>query len=246
MVTAAPQDQWRLLDVQDQDTKLAQLAHRRRTLPEHAEVDRLAGEVARLQDAIVMAQARAEDVQREVAKAESDVEQVRSRAARNQARMDAGQGSAKDLQALAHENQSLAARQSALEDVELEVMERLEAAQGEVADLRQRVEAQGSELEAAEARRAQALADLDQSAATEQQARDSAAAGVPAALLELYERIRAKAGTGAARLLGRRCEGCRLELNTVEIGRFRAAPEDQVLRCEECDRILVRVPESSL
>ena len=44
----------------------------------------------------------------------------------DQAKLDSGQGSAKDLQALQHEITSLAARQSALEDVELEVMERLE------------------------------------------------------------------------------------------------------------------------
>ena len=62
----------------------------------------------------------------------------------------------------------------------------------------------------------------------------------------LYDRIRAHSGTGAAPLLQRRCGGCRLELNVVDLGRFRSAAEDEVLRCEECGRILVRTPESGL
>ena len=55
MVTAAPQDQWRLLDVQAHDTRLAQLAHRRRTLPEHAEVERLDSAGGPVADEIVAA-----------------------------------------------------------------------------------------------------------------------------------------------------------------------------------------------
>ena len=58
--------------------------------------------------------------------------------------------------------------------------------------------------------------------------------------------VAAGSGTGAAALHQRRCGGCRLELNPVEIQRLRAADADEVLRCEECNRILVRTPESGL
>ncbi|HYN67967.1 MAG TPA: C4-type zinc ribbon domain-containing protein, partial [Ornithinibacter sp.] len=51
---------------------------------------------------------------------------------------------------------------------------------------------------------------------------------------------------GAAALHQRRCGGCQLELNPVEIQRIRSAPDDEVLRCEECRRILVRTAESGL
>ena len=65
--------------------------------------------------------------------------------------------------------------------------------------------------------------------------------------MTLYEKIRtANGGTGAAALRQRRCGGCQLELNPVEIQRIRSAPEDEVLRCEECRRILVRTAESGL
>lgn len=247
MVTAAPQDQWRLLDVQDHDVKLSQLVHRSKTLPEHARVAELEQRLRVMGDQLVSARTVAGDLARELAKAEADVEQVRQRASRDAARLNAGQGTPKDLQALQHEIASLAQRQSALEDVELEVMERLEAASATVTER----EAESARLEAelAEVRAAleREIASIDDEAAGISRARADAAAGLPADLLALYEKVRVgSGGVGAARLRGRRCEGCRIELTPVEIGRLRAAADDAVLRCEECLRILVRTPESGL
>jgi predicted nucleic acid-binding Zn-ribbon protein len=247
VVTAAPQDQWRLLDVQDHDIRLTQLDHRRRTLPEHARVTELEQRLAVLGDQVVSARTVAGDLARELVKAEADVEIVRQRAARDQARLDAGQGSPKDLQALQHEVASLAQRQSVLEDAQLEVMERLEAAQATVSEREAEVERLTAELAEVVGARDAALAALDEEAAGVRRARQDAAAGIPADLLALYEKVREQAGgVGAARLRARRCEGCRIELTPVDLGRFRAAADDVVLRCEECRRILVRTPESGL
>jgi predicted nucleic acid-binding Zn-ribbon protein len=247
VVTAAPPDQWRLLDVQAHDTRLAQIAHRRRNLPENAEHERLSKELARVADELVAARTTVGDITRELAKAEADVQQVRSRAQRDQARLDSGQGSAKDLSALQHELVSLAARQSVLEDAELEVMERLETADAAVAEAVARESALQTELAELTAKRDAALATLaEEERGLEAQRRD-AAAGLPADLLALYEKVRANSGgVGAARLYQRRCEGCRLELNAVDLGKIRAAAPESVLRCEECSRILVRTPDSGL
>lgn len=246
-MSAPAADQWRLLDVQDHDTRLAQLAHRRGRLPELAELDELAEQARTAADAQVGARTVVEDLQRALAKAEGDVEQVRRRSERDQARLDAGQGSPKDMQALQHEVASLAERQVVLEDVELEIMERLEEATTEL----DRVTAQAEGIAARTAettrRRDAALAEIEQEEAEQARARADAAAGLAADLLALYERIReANAGIGAARLHQRRCEGCRLELNTTDLGRLREAAEDAVVRCEECGRILVRTAESGL
>lgn len=247
MVTAVPQDQWRLLDVQTHDTRLTQLAHRRRTLPEHVEVDRVNGQLRLVADQLVAARTVVSDVSRELTKAEADVEQVRRRAARDRARLDVGQGSAKDLQAIQHELDSLAQRQSVLEDVELEVMERLEAAQARVGEVEAEQERLTAELAEVTARRDRLIAEIDDEANAETQARANAAAGLPVDLLALYEKVRGSAGgVGAARLYQRRCEGCRLELNTIDLNKIRAAAADAVVRCEECRRILVRTPDSGL
>ena len=69
---------------------------------------------------------------------------------------------------------------------------------------------------------------------------------MPAELLALYDKIRVSSGVGAAMLRRGRCEGCHLSLNTVDLRAIRDAPADEVLRCEECRRILVRTDESGL
>jgi len=77
--------------------------------------------------------------------------------------------------------------------------------------------------------------------------RDAIAAAVPADLLALYTRVAEKSGgVGAALLRQGRCGGCQLEATSADLNRYRAADDDEVLRCEECNRILVRTSESGL
>ena len=239
--------QLRLLDLQAIDTRLDQIAHARTHLPQLAELADLLGKARLIDDQLVRSRTELGDVQREVAKAESDVQLVRDRAARDRARLDAGTGSAKDLQAISHELTSLARRQGELEDIELEVMERAEAAESDVAELERGRGELTTRIEALEAARDEAFARLDTEAADIGAPRPTVVDEVGADLVALYEKIRlANGGTGAAALRQRRCGGCQLELNPVEIQRIRSAPQDEVLRCEECRRILIRTSESGL
>nr|WP_281497503.1 C4-type zinc ribbon domain-containing protein [Ornithinimicrobium sp. F0845] len=235
-----------MLDLQALDTRLGQLDHQLRGLPEHAELETLTARAADLDAEVVRTTTARGDVQRELAKAEQDVQLVRDRAARDQQRLDAGLGSAKDLQAIQHELESLARRQTTLEDEELEVMERAEALDAEVAKAeadRDALAAQIAEVTASRDTKAQALqADRAEVAA----GRDAIVADISDELVALYDKIRAQSGTGAAPLQQRRCGGCQLELNQVDLGRIRSAEADEVLRCEECRRILVRTAESGL
>jgi uncharacterized protein len=246
-VKASPQIQLRLLELADLDTELTRLDNRTRTLPEAAEVDRIDARDAELHDAIVAAQTSEKDLAREQAKAEADVEQVRSRAARDRQRMDAGQvSSPRELESLQSEIASLERRQSELEDVELEVMERREAAQKAAEALTaERAELTASRQVVA-ARRDELLGELAGQSGKAAGERAGVATEIPGDVLALYERMRTQHGVGAAALHGGRCEGCHLTLNTVDLNRIRAADADEVLRCEECRRILVRTPESGL
>lgn len=243
---ADPRAQQLLLDVQEADTRTAQIAHRLATLPENSQVEALTGELEALDADLASARSTEEEVAHELSAAESEVAQVRERAARNRARLDAGQGSAKDLQALTHDLESLAQRQNDLEEVELEAMERAEEAQAAVAELERRREGLTERLE--EARRAASVAAeaLTAERAQVEGHRADLAVGVPEDLLALYEKIRATSGTGAAALRRRRCEGCNLELGASDLDRLSRAAEDDVLRCEECRRILVRTDESGV
>lgn len=229
------------------DTRLDQIVHRARSLPELVELAELEQRSAALRDELVGAQTSASDVQRELTKAEADVELVRQRSARNQTRLETGQGGHKELESLQHELASLQRRQSALEDAELEVMERLEILTGDVERLTAEREALQSRVDGATARRDRALAALDDERQQLVRQRVGMVAGLDEPLLALYEKVReSSGGVGAAVLRARRCEGCRLELNGQDLQRIRAAPADEVVRCEECRRILVRTGESGL
>ncbi|MFB7919335.1 zinc ribbon domain-containing protein [Streptomyces sp. NPDC056061] len=247
-MNAAPADQIRLLDVQALDVRLSQLAHRRKSLPEHAEIESLTSDLAQLRDLLIASQTEESDTAREQTKAEQDVDQVRQRAARDQQRLDSGAiTSPKDLESLQSEIASLARRQGDLEDIVLEVMERRESVQERVTELSDRVSAVQAKVDDATARRDAATEELDGEAATVTKEREVVAGSVPADLMKLYDKLREQqGGVGAARLYQRRCEGCRLELNITEINEVKAASPDTVLRCENCRRILVRTADSGL
>lgn len=241
MTSAPVADQRQLLVVQDLDTRLDQIAHRRGQVPALAEIVSLDARLRDLSTALVTSRTAAGDLRRELAKAETDVEQVRSRAKRDQDRLDSGQASVRDTQALQSEIEHLAGRQADLEEVELGVMERLEAHTAVLDEL----ESANAEVErqraAAEASRDADYKALDDEATAVRAERASAANGLDAGLMALYEKLRSQlAGRGAAALVGRQCQGCRMELNPVDLAAVKAAPEDQVVRCEECGRILVR------
>ncbi|MGH3445073.1 MAG: zinc ribbon domain-containing protein [Nocardioidaceae bacterium] len=240
--------QLKLLDLQELDSRLDRLRHQLASLPETAMLAELEAERTDVDGRFRDARIRVDDLTREQKRADADVEQVRTRRTRDQDRMDRGLvTNPKDLERMQSELVSLHRRINELEDAELDVMERLETAQGEMATLGDRSEAlaaRGAELtgvrDAKSGQVATESAQLDKERAT-------VADDVPADLLALYEKIRAqKGGVGAAALRARRCGGCSLELTAASLAEFAKAPTDDVLRCEECSRILVRTAESGI
>jgi predicted nucleic acid-binding Zn-ribbon protein len=245
-VKADPKVQRRLLDLQAIDTTLAQLAHRRRTLPELAELETLARELSALEDERVRAQVAVDDLDRDIARLEKDVDQVRARKTKDENRLAAGTGPARELEALQHELASLNRRQSDLEDAELELMEQRETAQGVLDGVERRIAEARDRRVAAEQRRDDSLAEIAKEEEFKRGARQPLAGDLPADLVALYDRIRTDTGLGAALLTGARCGGCRLELSGADLARIRKADPDDVVRCEECRRIMVRTNESGL
>jgi len=247
-VRADPFAQLKLLDVQELDTRLDTLRHQASNLPETAELRRLSAEMAELRAQEGALRTEVDDLTREQRRADADVEQVKARRVRDQQRLDVGMVSnPKDLERLQHELVSLDRRVSELEDAELEVMERLETAQTALTDVRsrlQQVAATGRELTGV---REQRMTALQAEAEKVTQERSDAVAGMPADLLALYERLRGElGGVAAAHLRARRCEGCSLEIDSAELANIAAQRSDEVVRCEECGRILVRTGESGL
>lgn len=239
---ADPTVQLRLLDLQAEDTAIAQLEHRRRSLPEHAALSEARTTRAHLGEDLVAARTRVGDLQLDVEKAESDLVPVRERQARDQQRVDAGTvNDPKQLSAMLEEIAHLGRRISDLEDIELEVMEQLEAATAEHDQKARDLTELENSMRALIASRDAQLAELDAELAVHQGNRDGIAGEIPADLLALYDRIRVRSGgLGAAELKGRRCSGCQLEATSSALTGYAAAAPDEVLRCEECERVLVR------
>ena len=248
VATADPFAQMRLLDLQAADTHLDQIAHRRATMSEVGRVREAETGLHRLRSLIVAGETEVSDREREVRKMENDVELVRMRAQKDQELLDSGSiSNPKQLEDLTHEVASLQRRQSALEDEELALMEQLEDARGSLAKL----QAERASLDVELAAAADALKavehELDREFSEVSKHRADVAAEIPADLLRAYEKIRADSGgVGAALLQHGRCGGCRLSINPNEMARIKAARSDEVLRCEECRRIMVRTGESGL
>lgn len=245
---ADPAAQQRLLDVQAIDSRLDHLRHQRAHLPEAAEAAQLKvsrdEEDGRRRDA----QIKVDDLSLAQRKADNDVEQVKTRRTRDRDRMDQGLvTNPKDLERMSQELVSLERRISTLEDEELEIMQQLEDAQGELAEVEQRVAAHDERLAALAVTLQEKAATIDADLAAATAERGPASEGLPDDLVALYDRLRAsKDGVGAAELRARQCGGCRLTLDNAEIQRIRGLADDEVVRCEECQRILVRTSESGL
>ena len=189
-----------------------------------------------------------DDITAEQKRADADVEQVKTRRERDQGMIDAGQiKDPKALERMLGELQSLHRRINDLEEVELEVMERLEEAQQAVDRYTADLAALETEIATVEAAYATTSGDLEAQLAAVKDERATATSGMPEDLMAVYEKLRAqKGGVGAAALRRRECGGCRLTLNASDLGIIGKLPTDEVVRCEECNRILVRTGESGI
>lgn len=245
---ADPFAQLKLLDVQELDSAYEALRHQARNPAEGPELEESSVVREQLDGRMRDLQVQVDDLTREQRKADQDVEQVKARRVRDQQRLDSGQvGNPKDLERLQHELVSLDRRISDLEDAELDVMERLEEAQQDLDATRRQLTAVEEKIAELTRSRDARREELKQEAAQLRQRREPLAADVPEALLSLYDRLREqKDGVGAAALRARRCGGCSLQLDNQVLAEIAAKPSDEVLRCEECGRILVRTAESGL
>ncbi|WP_020667955.1 zinc ribbon domain-containing protein [Amycolatopsis nigrescens] len=243
---ADPAVQRQILELAKVDAELSRVDHRRRTLPELAEIADVEKVLRERRDALVATETAGSDLDREIARQEKEIESVRARGDRDRKLLESGSVSAKQMTDVEHELQTLQRRQSALEDDLLELMERREALDLDAQRTSAEVDTAEKKLADAQGRRDEVLADLD----TTQARRDADRAGLlprfPADLLSLYERIRAQRGIGASLLRARRCGACQLDIDRNAISEIKAAAEDEVVQCENCGAILVRTMESGL
>jgi predicted nucleic acid-binding Zn-ribbon protein len=232
-----------LLAVQDLDIALTQLQHRRDALAETSGLTALESQIAALEAEKQDATARRAVLTNTQKELEEQIAGISERRGVLEQRMYAARGtSARDLQAMSEEMRHLTQRRAELEELELAAMLDQDPIDAELAALDERLApllAQADELRAQVADQANGI-DADMTSTASRRA--SEAAHLPTALSDRYETLRARLkGTGAARLIGNRCDGCHLELSSVEVEKIRAIPPGEVATCDQCGRILVPV-----
>jgi predicted nucleic acid-binding Zn-ribbon protein len=231
-----------LLQVQEHDTHLDQLRHRRSTLPERAGLDEQRRRIADHDAATATIQAQRDSVSREQKRVEDEVATVEAKAIEVDKTLYSGTvTSPRELQGFQDDLQSLRRRQRSLEDEVLAFMEQLEPLDEDLA--RRAVER--TELDARASEISDSLAEvereIDLEIADAERERGVAAEPVPPDLLDRYDRLRKQHdGIAIAPLVGNLCGGCHLSLSAVEVDRIKHEPADALIFCEECGRLLVR------
>lgn len=231
-----------LIDLQKIDTTIMACGVKLANLSEHEQIKAIH---KRLEDSAIelkVVETELEDVSIDLRRSEVDVEAVVDRMKKDEARLNAGTASPKELEQTQHELATLAKRKAELEDSELEIMMRVESVKKRLDELKSdEVGLKQLELELnvrLENATTQINSDLDNAKI----ARATLIPQIESSLYDLYEKVRASAnGVGAALLIGNKCDGCHLEINAIERERIKGLEAEEVLRCEECRRILVRI-----
>ena len=231
-----------LLAVQEHDTTVDQLVHRREHLPSRAELDGVMAEIAALEASAAEVEESRHALGREQQRLEDEITSLNERANHHDKTLYSGTiANPRELQSLQDEIASLKRRISQLEDQELEVMEQIEPLDGQLAALaasRATLDERGGALRAQIAEEEVAIeADLERVRAE----RDALVATVDAELLSEYEDLRKRlGGIAIARLVGGSCGGCHLSLPAVDVDRIKKLPPEAAAYCEECGRLLAR------
>ena len=233
-----------LLEVQEADLAIERLREKHARLPERAALAQSQAEIVTLEGT-----QRAEEAQRdELAHAERELgDEVASLAAKvKEVETSLYSGTVtipKELDALHHALEAWKQKQDEAEERELELLEQIEHADSALGQQQTR----HSEMETAAEQLTATIAATESTIDDEIVGLERTAAqlrtGLPEPILTIYDRLR-----GDPRLVGRAavalgaglCEGCRLDLPVLEYRRLRDEPEDAIISCVHCRRLLVR------
>ena len=235
-------DQERLLALQQIDIDLLKIAHKIKNSPLNSNLESLNRNLIDSKNLLIAAETEKSDIQHELSRSEIDVEQVVSRIEKDEKRLASGTGTPKELEQIQHELGTLAKRRSELEEVELEIMVRVDDVSKRITDLQKQLASFEAELARVQSELEIEVRSLDSAKQISLTAREALAPQIEKELLALYEKIRSSSdGLGAAQLVGDSCGGCHLKLNAAEMEKIKSLSDDEVVRCEECRRILIRV-----
>jgi len=231
-----------LLVVQGHDTTIAQLIHKRASLPELEKRDAAYQRLETIaSERSPLAQER-ENIRVEQTSIEGEVTMLVAKIERENGKLYNGTVTGvKELQALQDEIASLKRHQVKLEDDVIEQMEAAEPIDEALQALAAREEKTNAALTQLLSEIAALEAGIDAELDVERSKRAEAAVGIDPELLQRFETISADTGgVGIAKYSGGVCNGCHMKMSAMEADRLKKAAPDEILTCDSCERILVR------
>ena len=231
-----------ILELQLLDNEIMQANTKLKSLPEIEQLLHIDKRITAATEEASVVKAETDQIALELRRGEVDVETVTDRIKKDEARLSSGNATPKELEQLQHEVETLKKRQEALEEIELEIMIRNDAVTARSSTLTTDLASLQTLKDEISGRLQSATDEINKVIADKNTARNLVAGKIEKALIDLYEKIRGNAGgVGAAALVGNKCNGCNLAINAVEMDRIKSLAKDELLRCEECRRILVRI-----
>ncbi len=233
-----------LLEVQDLDLAADAVRADFENLPERDRLAPLEGAIADLERAIDEARSARGQLQEDEARLAAEVSQLaRDIEAAELERYSGRRLDRDDARAHDEAQQARRERQSSLEESELARLEEIEVAEAGIADQESQRSAHRDEIDSIRAKIERAREETEAALARLAESRLELLPGVPDEVLAAYERVRGQArsgGKGAARLVDGSCLGCGIKLPSLEKKRMTGAPDDALLQCPQCRRVLVR------
>jgi len=238
---ASTAQQSHILELQLLDSEVMQANTKLKSLPEIEQLLHIDKRITLATEELAKVKVEAEQIALELRRGEVDVETVTDRIKKDEARLASGNATPKELEQLQHEVESLKRRQTDLEEIELEIMVKNEAIIARLNTLTTDLTSLETLKTEINQRLTTATTEINLLILTKTAARNEVATKIDKPLLDIYEKVRTSTGgIGAAALIGDKCGGCNLTINAVEMNRIKALAKDELLRCEECRRILVR------
>lgn len=231
-----------LLALQDLDLTLLQLRHKHRKHPLRDQIAETETEISTHQVIADEIGERRTALESQQASLDAEVATIETRRSEIDAKLYDGSVTAtKDLLALQDEAKMLKDRQIALEDDELEIMEQVEQVDEELAPVEEQIRSLVGAKAEHEVALADALTEIDQEVARLTEERGPVAQLIPDELLSHYDNLREDlGGVAVARLVGSTCDGCHMTMSAVAFDQIRRQPDDAVINCDQCGRILIR------
>lgn len=236
---AAPMPKDHLLDLQRIDTDADQLRVERERSPLRDDLAAKTSQLAQWESRRSELRARIDELTVSIEKAETDGAELTTHKQRLEAQMKTVIA-LREAEALMHEVATIDAQRDELDTAELEALEEQSSLDDELSAHLNLAESVTDALQIADQALVVAVAEIDGQISVLDVERAAVRELLDDSLLSRYERVRDALGVAVAKLKGKQCLGCHIELSAAEVDTAKEDAADTGLAdCPQCGRMLV-------